>query len=225
MKRPGGWPRSRRIYAPPHFREDRVEVLHAAMRAAPFANLVTMGTEGLDATPLPLMLRPSDGPQGSLIGHVARANPQWRTTDVSHEALAIFAGPDSYITPSWYETKRLTGKVVPTWNYVTIHARGRITFFQEPERLLDLVRRLTDRHEGERADPWAVDDAPAEFIQSQLRAIVGLRLEITALTGKWKMSQNRSAADRAGVVAGLRADGGAVGEAVAGAVARARDEE
>jgi len=195
------------------------------MRAAPFANLVTMGSEGLDATPLPLMLDPSDGPHGSLIGHIARANPQWRTTDTAHEALAIFSGPDSYITPSYYETKRLTGKVVPTWNYVTVHARGRISFFQEPEALLDLVRRLTDRHEGERPAPWAVSDAPADFIQSQLRAIVGLRLEITQLTGKWKMSQNRSPADRAGVVAGLRADGGPVAEAVADAVADAMQRE
>jgi transcriptional regulator len=191
------------------------------MRAAPFASLVTMGSEGLDATPLPLMLDPADGPQGSLIGHIARANPQWRTTVTAHEALAIFSGPDSYITPSWYETKRLTGKVVPTWNYVTVHARGRISFFHEPEALLDLVRRLTERHEGARAAPWAVSDAPPDFIGSQLRAIVGLRLEITALTGKWKMSQNRSPADRAGVVAGLRADGGPVAEAVADAVAAA----
>jgi transcriptional regulator len=191
------------------------------MRAAPFANLVTMGAEGLEATPLPLMLDATDGTHGSLIGHIARANPQWRTTDVTQEALAIFSGPDAYITPSWYETKRLTGKVVPTWNYVTIHARGRVTFFQEPAQLLDLVRRLTERHEGERAAPWAVSDAPPDFIQSQLRAIVGVRVEITALTGKWKMSQNRSPADRAGVVAGLRADGGPVAEAVADAVADA----
>ncbi len=191
------------------------------MRAAPFANLVTMGSEGLDATPLPLMLDPSDGPQGSLIGHIARANPQWRTTDTAQEALVIFSGPDSYISPSYYETKRLTGKVVPTWNYVTVHARGRISFTQEPAALLDLVRRLTDRHEGERAAPWAVSDAPADFIQSQLRAIVGVRVEITALTGKWKMSQNRSPADRAGVVAGLRAEGGPVAEAVAEAIEQA----
>jgi transcriptional regulator len=195
--------------------------LHTAILAAPFANLVTLGGEGLDATPLPLMMDASDGPKGSLIGHIARANPQWRTTDVAQEALAIFSGPDSYITPSYYETKRLTGKVVPTWNYVTIHARGRISFFQEPEALLGLVRRLTERHEAERAAPWAVSDAPADFIQSQLRAIVGVRLEITALTGKWKMSQNRSPADRAGVVAGLRADGGPPAEAVADAVAEA----
>ena len=192
-----------------------------AIRAAPFANLVTMGAEGLEATPLPLMLDPVDGPQGSLIGHIARANPQWRTASGEQEALAIFSGPDSYISPSWYETKRQTGKVVPTWNYVAIHARGRISFFQDPEQLLDLVRRLTDRHEGERATPWAVSDAPPDFIQSQLRAIVGVRLEITALTGKWKMSQNRTPADRVGVVAGLRGDGGPAAEAVADAVAAA----
>jgi transcriptional regulator len=191
------------------------------MRAAPFANLVTMGAEGLDATPLPLMMDASDGPQGSLIGHVARANPQWRTTDARQDALAIFSGPDSYITPSYYETKRLTGKVVPTWNYVTIHARGRISFFEDPEALLALVRRLTERHEGERSDPWSVSDAPASFTQSQLRAIVGVRLEIKALTGKWKMSQNRSPADRDGVISGLRADGEeVVADAVAAAMAR-----
>ena len=193
------------------------------MRAAPFADLITVGKDGLDATPLPLMLDPADGPQGSLIGHIARANPQWRTTDVAQEVLAIFSGPDSYISPSYYETKRLSGKVVPTWNYVTIHVRGRISFFHEPEALLELVRRLTEQHEGGRAAPWAVSDAPPDFIQSQLRGIVGLRVEITALTGKWKMSQNRSPADRAGVVAGLRADGGPKAEAVAAAVAEAME--
>ncbi len=197
------------------------------MRAAPFANLITNGGEGLEATALPLMLDlasgPSSGPQGRLIGHIARANPQWRTADVAQEALAIFSGPDSYITPSYYETKRLTGKVVPTWNYVAIHARGRISFFHDPDRLLDLVRRLTERHESARAAPWGVSDAPADFIRSQLRAIVGVQLDITALTGKWKMSQNRSDADRAGVVDGLRADGGSAAEAVADAVAAAME--
>jgi transcriptional regulator len=206
------------MYVPPQFREDRLEVLHAAMAAAPFANLVTMGTEGLDATPLPLLLDPEAGPYGTLIGHVARANPQWRTASAEHEALAIFAGPDGYISPSWYETKRLTGKVVPTWNYVAIQARGRLTFFEEAAPLLEVVRRLTERHEGPRAAPWAVSDAPADFIAGQLRGIVGLRLEITALTGKWKMSQNRPPADRAGVVEGLRADGDPFAAAVADAV-------
>jgi len=206
------------MYVPPQFREDRLEVLHAAMESAPFANLVTMGADGLDATPLPLLLDPQAGPYGTLIGHVARANPQWRTASAEHEALAIFGGPDSYITPSWYETKRLTGKVVPTWNYVAIHARGRLSFFEEAAPLLEVVRRLTERHEGVRAAPWAVADAPADFIAGQLRGIVGFRLEITALTGKWKMSQNRPPADRAGVVEGLRAEGDPGAAAVADAV-------
>ncbi|WP_284946996.1 FMN-binding negative transcriptional regulator [Acidisoma cladoniae] len=208
------------MYVPPHFREDRLDVLHEAMAAAPFASLVTIGTDGLDATPLPLLLDPDAGPYGTLIGHVARGNPQWRTASAEHEALAIFGGPDSYITPSWYETKRLTGKVVPTWNYVAIHARGRLTFFEEAAPLLEVVRRLTERHESPRAAPWAVSDAPADFIAGQLRGIVGLRLEITALTGKWKMSQNRAPADRAGVVAGLRADDDPLAAAVADAVER-----
>lgn len=211
------------MYVPPQFREERREVLHAAIRAAPFANLVTMGAEGLEATPLPLLLDPDAGPEGTLVGHIARANPQWRTASAEIEALVIFSGADSYITPSWYETKRESGKVVPTWNYVTVHARGRLSFFHEPEPLLDLVRRLTERHEWERAAPWAVSDAPADFIQSQLRGIVGLRLEITALTGKWKMSQNRNLADRVGVVAGLRAEGDVASEAVADAVAEAME--
>lgn len=195
------------------------------MRAAPFAQLVTMGTDGLEATPLPLLLDAEGGPQGSLLGHIARANPQWRTAVAENEALAIFSGPDRYITPSWYETKRQNGKVVPTWNYVTIQVRGRLTFFHEPDALLDLIRRLTEGHEGARAAPWAVSDAPEDFIAAQLRGIVGLRLEITALTGKWKMSQNRSLADRAGVITGLRAEGDAASDAVADAVATALERD
>lgn len=210
------------MYLPSHFREERTDRLHAAMRAAPFAQLVTFGAGGITATPLPLLLDPTDGPQGSLIGHIARANPQWKTADTGVEALAIFSGPDGYISPAWYETKQQTGRVVPTWNYVTIQARGRISFHEEPERLREIVTRLTDVHEAGRREPWAVSDAPAEFIAAQLRGIVVLRLEITALTGKWKMSQNCSEADRAGVVSGLRAEGTSGASAVAHEVEAAK---
>jgi transcriptional regulator len=209
------------MYLPSKFREDDPARIQAAIRAHPFAQLVTFGAGGIAATPLPLMLDVDAGPQGSLIGHLARANPQWKTADTSVEALAIFSGPDGYITPSWYETKRETGKVVPTWNYVTIQVRGRISFQEDSDALRGIVTQLTERHEAERAAPWAVADAPVDFIAGQLRAIVGLRLEITAISAKWKMSQNRSDADRAGVVEGLRAEGASAADAVAAVVVAA----
>jgi transcriptional regulator len=195
------------MYAPTQFREDDIPTVQAAIRAAGLATLVTMGPDGLIATPLPLLLDTEPAPYGTLHGHIARANKQWQRSDAAVEGLAMFMGPDAYITPSWYATKRETGKVVPTWNYVAVHAYGTVEFYTDPERLLALVTRLTRRHEGARAAPWAVSDAPADFIQSQLKGIVGCELRITRLEGKWKMSQNRNAADRAGVVAGLHEDG------------------
>ncbi|TWB42567.1 FMN-binding negative transcriptional regulator [Nitrospirillum pindoramense] len=196
------------MYRPPHFKEDRLPVLHQAMAAIGLANVVTVGADGTPhASPLPLLLRADEGPYGTLYGHFAKANPQWRDTPTGSPALAIFMGPDAYISPSWYATKAETEKVVPTWNYATIHARGPITFFEDADALLDLVTRLTRGHEDGRAVPWAVDDAPVDFIQAQLRGIVGFRLALTSLEGKWKMSQNRPAADRDGVVEGLAQDG------------------
>jgi transcriptional regulator len=156
------------------------------------------------ATPLPMFLEAGEGSYGVLYGHVARANPQWRTAPVG-EALALFMGPDAYVSPGWYATKRETGKVVPTWNYVTLHAHGPVEFFDDAERLLAVVTRLTNLHEADRPEPWAVSDAPEPFIHSQLRGIVGVRLPITRLEGKRKLSQNRSEADQAGVAAGLAA--------------------
>ncbi|MFT3989236.1 FMN-binding negative transcriptional regulator [Aestuariivirga sp.] len=191
------------MYIPPAFLETDHAAISAALKNSGLANLVTMTEDGLIATPLPLLFDEAEGPYGTLYGHVARANPQWRLP-VTGDALAIFMGPDAYVTPSWYETKRQTGKVVPTWNYVTIHAYGRIEFFEDETRLLSLVTRLTHFHESQRADPWAVSDAPSQFIASQLRGIVGLRLPITRIEAKRKMSQNRSAEDRAGVAEGLR---------------------
>jgi transcriptional regulator len=189
------------MYTPPAFAEDDPAIIRQMMREARLATLVTATADGLLATPLPLILA-EEGERGVLYGHVARANLQWKTPPVG-EALAMFGGPDAYITPSWYASKREHGKVVPTWNYVAVHAYGPVEFFDDADRLLDVVTRLTDLHEGGRAGRWAVTDAPAEYVRSQLHAIVGLRLPITRIEGKRKLSQNRPAGDREGVAAGL----------------------
>ena len=192
------------MYVPPAFREDDLAALHATMREACLANLVTATDEGLVATPLPLFLAPEEGPYGTLYGHLARANQQWKLPPTG-DAMALFMGPEAYVSPGWYAAKREHGKVVPTWNYVAVHAYGPAEFFEDPDRLLEVVTRLTDLHEQSRAEPWAVTDAPASFVRAQLKGIVGLRLPITRVEGKRKMSQNRSAGDRAGVAAGLAA--------------------
>lgn len=190
------------MYVPPAFREDDLPTLHALMRETPLANLVTATDEGLMATPLPLFLAPDEGPCGTLYGHLARANPQWKQQSLG-EAMVLFTGPEAYVSPSWYASKEEHGKVVPTWNYIAVHAYGPAEFFDDADRLLEVVTRLTNLHEGRRVAPWAVADAPVDFIRAQLRGIVGLRLPITRIQGKRKMSQNRSAEDRAGVAAGL----------------------
>lgn len=190
------------MYTPPAFHENDPEILRAIMREAGLASLVTATAEGPIATPLPLFLDETEGPHGTLYGHLAKANRQW-TLDVLGEALAIFSGPDAYVSPSWYQSKREHGKVVPTWNYVALHAYGPVEFFDDPARLLNVVTRLTERHEEMRPDRWAVSDAPDRFVAAQLRGIVGMRLPITRLEGKRKLSQNRPEADRDGVAAGL----------------------
>ncbi|MDF0492991.1 MULTISPECIES: FMN-binding negative transcriptional regulator [Bradyrhizobium] len=192
------------MYIPPAFKDDDVESIRTTIRNARLANLVTATADGPIATPLPLFLDETEGECGVLYGHLAKGNPQWRLLPIG-EALAIFNGPEAYVTPSWYATKQDTGKVVPTWNYVAVHAYGPMEFFQEPERLLEVVTRLTNKHEGVRAKPWAVSDAPADFITSQLRGIVGLRIPVSRFEGKRKMSQNRPEADRVGVISGLAA--------------------
>ena len=192
------------MYVPPAFREDNLPTLHATMRVARLASLVTATDEGLVATPLPLFLVPEEGPYGTLYGHVARANPQWRLAPKG-DAMALFAGPDAYVSPAWYPSKQEHGKVVPTWNYLAVHAYGPAEFFEDTDHLLGVVTRLTDLHERPRAEPWAVTDAPEAFIRGQLRGIVGLRLPIARIEGKRKMSQNRSVEDRAGVATGLAA--------------------
>ena len=190
------------MYTPPAFRDDDLESVRATIRAARLANLVTATAEGPLATPLPLFLDESEGEHGVLYGHLAKANPQWRPAPIG-EGLAIFMGPDAYVSPSWYASKQETHKVVPTWNYVAVQAHGPVEFFQDPDRLLDAVTRVTNLYERGRPEPWTVDQAPSEFIAAQLRGIVGVRMPITRLEGKRKMSQNRSEADRRGVADGL----------------------
>jgi transcriptional regulator len=189
------------MYRPPAFREDDPAVVRQIMREARLATLVTATAEGIIGTPLPLVFA-EEGAHGVLYGHVAKANPQWRLPPAG-DALVIFSGPDAYVSPSWYASKREHGKVVPTWNYVAVHAYGPVEFFEDEDRLLEIVTRLTDQHEAAHAAPWAVTDAPADYIRAQLKGIVGLRLPITRIEGKRKLSQNRPLADREGVVAGL----------------------
>jgi transcriptional regulator len=190
------------MYTPPAFSIDDMIEIRAMMRACRLANFVTATVDGPMATPLPMFLDEAEGEFGTLYAHLARANPQWKAPVIG-ESLAVFMGPDAYISPSWYATKQEHGKVVPTWNYTAVQARGPAEFFEDAERLLDVVTRLTNLHEGERAKPWAVSDAPQAFVAAQLRGIVGIRMPITAITGKRKMSQNRSEADRTGVRNGL----------------------
>ena len=202
------------MYLPKHFEETRVPVLHDLIRTHPLATLVMLTPGGLDANHIPFEIDPAPAPFGTLRGHVARANPLWRTvTDV--EALAVFQGPDLYISPSWYVTKQETGKVVPTWNYAVVHAHGPLRVIDDRAWLRAFVAALTNRHEAGRRDPWKVTDAPADYVDSMVTAIVGIEIPITKLIGKWKVSQNRPEQDRAGVVEGLRRDGGESAEAMA----------
>jgi len=196
------------MYLPKHFEETRSEALHELIRAHPLGMLVTLNGAGLQANSVPFILDadPAGGP-GILRAHVARANPLWRETRGDVEALVVFQGPQAYISPGWYASKAEHGKVVPTWNYVMVQARGTLRAVDDADWLRAFVTRLTTRHEAVQAQPWAVTDAPADYIDTMLRAIVGIEIPLTALTGKWKVSQNRPAADRAGVVAGLTAMG------------------
>jgi transcriptional regulator len=193
------------VYVPNSFKEERVNILHDAIRQAGLATVVSLTDDGLIASHVPLLIDPEPTPYGTLLGHLARANPQAR--GARGDALAIFLGRDGYITPSWYETKRKTGKVVPTWNYVAIHAYGPLEFIDDPVHAREHITHLTNRHEQSRAVPWMPSDAPEDYIAGQVKRIIGFRLTIKRLEGKWKMSQNRPIEDRVGVVAGLESEG------------------
>ncbi len=207
------------MFVPSHFEESRVDVLLDAMRAIAFGTLVSLGPDGLIASHIPLLLDDAPAPFGTITGHLARGNPQGRGPAPETEALAIFLGPEAYVTPSWYKSKAETGKVVPTWNYVAIHAYGRLRFIDDPDWKRAHVTRLTLSQEGKRAAPWAVSDAPEDYLQGMLKGIIGFELPIARLQGKWKMSQNRSAADRQGVIAGLDGEGDPGATAVAAVMA------
>jgi transcriptional regulator len=191
------------MYIPKLNAETRLATMHAFMRAHPLALLVTLGSTGLFATHLPLLLEDDSSKFGVLRGHVARANAQWRDFTPTVDALTIFTGPDHYITPNWYPGKREHGKEVPTWNYAVVHAYGPLRAIDDKEWLRRLVTRLTDHHEAASPVPWKVTDAPADFIDAMLNAIVGVEIPIRRLEGKWKASQNRSEEDRQGVLEGL----------------------
>ncbi|MDP2823878.1 MAG: FMN-binding negative transcriptional regulator [Sulfuritalea sp.] len=194
------------MYLPAQFEESRSEVLRALMREHPFATLVAHGADGLTANHLPLHLEPAIGPFGALQGHVARANSLWQQF-AGTEVLAIFHGPQTYVTPSWYATKREHGKAVPTWNYVVVHARGRLQAIDDPAWLRSNLETLVACHEAGFAEPWQIADAPSEYVDRMLAAIVGIEIVITDLKGKWKISQNQPEINRAGVAAGLREQG------------------
>jgi transcriptional regulator len=204
------------MYLPPQFAPADSAALHALMRAAPLATLVVPTAAGLQANPLPLQLR-EDAQGWVLAGHVARANPVWQALPTG-EALAIFSGAQGYVSPGWYASKAAHGKVVPTWNYATVHAHGSLRWIDDAGWLRSFLEGLTDAHEARQAHPWHVSDAPEDFTAQLLRAIVGLELRITRLEGKFKLSQNRPAADQQGVLAGLQRQGDAGSAALAEAM-------
>lgn len=191
------------MYLPASFRQEDLAELYLQMRQSRLATLVCQGADGLVASHLPLLLETGEGEYGTLYGHFAKANPQWRALADGAEALVVFNGPEAYISPAWYAAKAEHGKVVPTWNYIAVHAYGQAEVFDDAERLLHLVGRLSDQHEAGRPQPWALSDAPRDYIDAMLRAIVGFALPIRRIEGKWKLGQNRSQADQAGVREGL----------------------
>lgn len=208
------------MYLPKHFEETDPRVLHALIDAHPLGAWVTLGDDGLLVNHLPFLLDAGRGPHGTLVGHVARANPVWRSFSTTLDSVIVFQGAEAYVTPSWYPSKRAHGKVVPTWNYAVVHAHGMPRAIEDPAWLLELVTRLTDRHEAARAAPWKVSDAPADFTARLVETIVGIEIPVARLVGKWKVSQNRPEADKSGVADGLLDRGDAVSAEMAALVKR-----
>ena len=209
------------MYLPEKNEETRLEVLHGLIRSHPLGVWVALGGDELVANHIPFELDATRGELGTLVGHVARANPIWKQPPSPVCSLVTFQGPQSYITPSWYPSKHEHGKAVPTWNYAVVHASGTPSFIEDAAWLHSHVSRLTDRHEASQALPWAVSDAPPDYIDKMIRSIVGVEIPIRRLTGKWKMGQNRSAPDRLGAVAGLMGRGDAQAHGVADVMQRA----
>jgi transcriptional regulator len=193
------------MYIPKANEEKRVPVMHELMTAHPLAALITMNASGLIASHVPLVLEDNGSQFGMLKGHLSRANTQWKDTTLAVHALAIFAGAQHYITPSWYPAKQEHSKVVPTWNYAVVHAYGPIQWIEEPDWLMNHLAALVDTHEAAFAKPWKMTDSSADYIQSQVKGIIGFEIPIHRLEGKWKVSQNRDRSDKQGVVKGLAA--------------------
>jgi transcriptional regulator len=194
------------MYLPSHFEERRPDVLQALVLDHPLGLLVTQDAQGgLAANSMPFLHDPGRGPHGTLRAHVARGNPVWREARTDAPALVVFQGPQAYVSPNWYASKADAGKVVPTWNYVMVQARGRVRFIDDAAWLRGLVGELTLRHEAAQPHPWQVEDAPADYVAAMLKAIVGIEIELESLVGKWKVSQNKNAADREGIAQGLGA--------------------
>ena len=191
------------LYNPRWFKQERVDVLQDEVDRVSFGTIITVTTSGIMASHVPMLIDRSRGDLGTLFGHVARGNSQWRESSPEGHGLAVFLGPDAYISPSWYKTKEETSKVVPTWNYVAIHVRGPVTFFEEAERLRGIVTKLTEHHEAYSKKPWKITDAPPDYVSGELKQIVGFEMPIVKIEGKWKMSQNRSDADQNSVMTHL----------------------
>ena len=206
------------MYQPPHFREDRIEVQHGLIRDYPLGLLITAGAGGLMANPVPFLIDGDGSQLGLLRCHLARANPQWRELIGLEECMVVFHGPQDYVAPSWYATKHETGKVVPTWNYTTVHVWGCPSLIEDTAWLRQQIDDLTALQEGRRSSPWSVNDAPPDYIHAQLKGIIGVEIPISRIEGKWKVSQNLPENDRPGVVEGLR--GEKHGELMAGMVAK-----
>jgi transcriptional regulator len=205
------------MYIPKAFADDDIASMHQTIRNAGLGHLVTTDLNGLISSSLPFFLAADEGEHGVLYGHLAKANNHWKQ-QVAIDALVIFMGPDAYVSPSFYPGKTIDGKVVPTWNYIAVHAYGPVEFFDDPTRILRVVTRLTDLHEQSRDKPWSVDDAPTSYIEAQLRALIGIRMPIVRLEGKRKLSQNRNELDRAGVLNGLAESGNPADHRVADAM-------
>jgi transcriptional regulator len=195
------------MYVPDYFKESRPEALQALIRARPLGTLVTLSASGLEANHIPFVFASGGGPSGSLLGHVARQNPVWRGVGPDRKALSIFHGPSAYVSPSWYPAKKEHGRVVPTWNYVVVHAHGALKVHDDPVWIRRQIELLTNQMESAREAPWAVSDAPADYVEQLAQGIVGIELVIERLAGKWKASQNHPPANKAGVVAGLESSG------------------
>ncbi|HEU0202552.1 MAG TPA: FMN-binding negative transcriptional regulator [Burkholderiaceae bacterium] len=206
------------MYVPAHFEQTDVALLHDLIRAFPLGAWVVSNDGELLVNHIPFLIDPTRGAHGTLVGHVARANPVWQTLSATANAVVIFQGAQGYVSPSWYPSKHAHGKAVPTWNYAVVHAHGTPRAIEERDWLLDLVTRLTATQEARQAVPWKVTDAPADYIERQLASIVGIEMPISKLVGKWKVSQNRPPADRLGVVAGLMARGDETSNAMAALV-------